>query len=241
MDVHNGLGPGWDEWDYHRAMIEVLRDRGHRVQSHDRKGLLHCGRIVDHFELDLLVDDLVVLELKHIKSNFHPKHYTQIINYLKRWEKRLGILINYGLEKLHYKRVPYTPVSYTIHNTGNWADLYPRKIEVVGSAVDAIMRKHGLGYGVDVYKKLLWAELEQKEINAVTPSLVPRIGSVGFGERTVDAIIIDSDLMVSVSSSSVETSAADLSYLKTYMKQAGVFHGILVNIGRSEIQLRGVL
>lgn len=241
MDVHNGLGPGWDEWDYHRSMIEVLQGRGHRVLSHDRKELVHGGKVVDSFELDLLVDDLVILELKHIKSNFHPKHYMQIINYLKRWEKMLGILINYGLEKLRYQRVPFTPVQGGIRSTGNWAEHQSHKSTVVASAVDAIMRKHGLGYGVDVFKKLLWAELEQNKVKTLRPNLTPQFGSSSFGERTVDAMIIESNLMVSVSSSSADTSAADLGYLKTYMKQAGVLYGILVNIGSSEVQLRGVL
>lgn len=241
MEVHNGLGPGWNEWDYHRAMIEALRGRGHFVRSHDRKDLVHGGMVANCFELDLLVDDLVVLELKHIKSNFHPKHYLQIINYLKRWDKRLGILINYGLEQLRYKRVPFAPVPCTIRNTGKWEELPPRKRRVVASAVDGIMCKYGLGYGVEVYKNLLWAELEQKEVNVVKPSLTPRIGLLDFGERVVDAMLIDSGLMVSVASSSIETSAADLSYLRTYMNHAGVLYGILVNIGSSEVQLRGVL
>ena len=91
MDVHNGLGPGWEEWDYHRAMIESLIAKGHDVVSHERKELVHRSKVADHFELDLLVDDSVILELKHIRSDFHPVHYTQLINYLKGWGKRLGI------------------------------------------------------------------------------------------------------------------------------------------------------
>lgn len=77
-------------------------------------------------------------------------------------------------------------------------------------------------------------------VEAVKPSLSPRLGGLSFGERTVDTILIDMDLMVMVSASSTDTSAADLGYLKTYMKQARVLEGILVNIGSSEFQLRGV-
>lgn len=240
MDVHNGLGPGWDEWDYHRAMIKALKKRGHVVLSHDRKGLEHRGLVVDHFELDLLVDDLVILELKHIKSNFHQKHYTQIINYLKLWDKRLGILINYGLEKLRYQRVPFTPVQVSVRNIGSWHELQSQNREVVALAVDAIISRQGMGFSVEVFKKLLWAELKHCGVEAVKPSLSPRLGGLSFGERTVDTILIDMDLMVMVSASSTDTSAADLGYLKTYMKQARVLEGILVNIGSSEFQLRGV-
>lgn len=241
MDIHNGLGPGWDEWDYHRAMLEIMQDRGHQVISHDRQGLEHRGKAVDHFELDLLIDGLVILELKHIKTNFHPKHYTQIINYLKRWDESLGILINFGLEKLRYQRVPFTSVSGSTRNTGNWSELQSPTGKLVAASVNEVVCRHGLGYGADVYKKLIWAELEHAGGEIVKPSLSPRFGNLCFGERAVDAILIGTDLMVLVSASSTGTSATDLGYLKTYMNQAGVRCGILVNIGSSEIQLRGVL
>ncbi len=240
MDVHNGLGPGWDEWDYHRAMIEALQKQGHAVLSHDRKDLMHQGVAVDRLELDLLVDNSVILELKHIKSNFHPTHYTQIINYLKRWEKRLGVLINFGLERLRYQRVPFSFVQGTIGYTGHWNELHSGCHEVLASAMDAILCEYGLGYGVDLYKKLLRAELVHKGVEAAKASLSPRLDSLCLGERTVDAILVGSELMVMVSASSTDTTATDLSYLKTYMGQAGIHEGILVNIGNSEVQLRGV-
>ena len=240
MDVHNKLRPGWDEWDYHRAMIDALQKRGHLVLSHDRKNLKHRAVAVDRLELDLLVDDLVILELKHIKSNFHPEHYTQIINYLKRWEKKLGILINFGLEQLRYQRVPFTSTQGAIACTGRWNELQSEYSKLLASAMDAILCEHGLGYGIDLYKKLLWAELMHNGIEAAKPSLSPRLDGLCLGERTVDAILVGSELMVMVSASSTGTSATDLSYLKTYMGQADVSEGVLVNVGNSEIQLRGV-
>lgn len=240
MDVHNGLGPGWDEMDYHRAMIELLQSKGHEVLSHDRKGLEHRGQVVDHFELDLLVDDSVILELKHIKSNFHPENFTQIINYLKGWNKRLGILINYGLERLRYQRIPFSAKRGSIKCSGNWGHLKSRGGDVVMDSMEYIVREHGLGYGTNAYSKLLLAELHHRGIIALHPVLSPCFGGLSLGERSVDAIHVNHDLMVLVSASSTDTTAADLSYLKTYMRQADVFCRILVNIGNSEIQLRGI-
>ncbi len=244
MDVHNEMGPGWDEWDYHRAMIESLVAKGHNVVSHERKELVHRGKVVDHFELDLLVDDLVILELKHIRSDFHPEHYTQIINYLKRWNKRLGILINYGLERLSYKRVPYDPVERTVLHIGKWLELTQRVPELcdrVSSAVDGVLQQHGFGYGVSVFKKLLLAELEHLGSGAVLSVLSPRYGTLILGEREIDSIFVDSNLLVSVSAAGQGGSAIDLAYLKSYMKQTAIPYGILVDIGCSEIQFKGVL
>ncbi len=240
MDVHNGLGPGWDEWDYHRALIEALCARGHEIVSHDRKSLEHRGKVVDHFELDLLVDGLVILELKHIKSNFYPEHFTQLINYLKHWRKRLGILINFGLERFRFQRVPFSPASGGIKFMGNWDCTEFSNEREVATAMESILDQHGVGYSANIYRRLLFAELKHRGVEATYPVISPHFGDLCLDERTVDAILIDGEVMVLVSASSDATSAADLWCLKSYMKQANVPCGVLVNIGDSEILLRGV-
>lgn len=244
MDVHNELGSGWDEWDYHRAMIESLVAKGHDVSSHERKELIHRGKAVDHFELDLLIDDLIILELKHIRSDFHPVHYTQLINYLKGWGKRLGILINYGMERIGYKRIPYDPIQGTVLHIGKWVELTQRVTVVcerVSVAVGALLQQHGFGYGVNVYKKLLMAELEHLGSTAVFPVFSPRYEALNLGSREIDSILVDSCLLVSVSASGHGASSTELAYLKSYMRQTATPAGLLIDIGCPEIQLKGVL
>ena len=244
MDVHNGLGPGWDEWDYHRAMIESLIARGHAVASHDRKAVVHRGKVVDHFELDLLVDNLIILELKHIKSAFHPEHYTQTINYLKRWKKRLGILINFGLERLATKRIPYDPVAGTIHFSGKWDELRQRNpilCKRVVAAVEGVLAEQGYGYDVQVFQNLLMEEFRFLDVVAKKPVLAPNYAGLTLESREIDCLLIDSGLLVSVSASAHDASSADLAYLKSYMKQIEISCGVLIDIGNADIQLKGVL
>lgn len=50
--------------------------------------------IEDGLRLDLLVDDLVIIELK-AQENYHPVWEAQLLSYLKLTEKRLGLLINF--------------------------------------------------------------------------------------------------------------------------------------------------
>jgi GxxExxY protein len=244
MHVHNELGPGWNEWDYHRAMIEAICARGHGVVSHYRKNLEHKGKVVDHFELDLLVDNLVILELKQIKTRFHSEHYTQIINYLKRWEKNLGILINFGMERLSYKRVPYDPVIARCQTSGKWAEVagrIPEICERIEKGINGVLAAHGYGYSTAVFQKLLIAELGFLGATAIQPMLMPVYGGLKFERREIDCVSVDSELLVSVCATGKNASATDLAYLKSYMKQTQICNGILIDIGSADIQIKGVL
>lgn len=244
MDVHNGLGPGWDEWDYHRAMIEALCARGHETVSHARKSLVHRGAVVDHFELDLLVDNLIILELKHIKSDFHPEHIAQTINYLKRWAKRLGVLVNFGAERLFYRRIPYDSVSGRIQHTGKWYELnsrIPLCCRRVEEALEGVLQQHGYGYSVSVFKKLMMSEFEHQETVAIHPLISPVFWALKLEDRELDSILVDSALLVSFSATGRDASSLDLAYMKSYMKQLGISFGILIDIGNAEIQMKGIL
>ena len=244
MEVHNGLGPGWDEWDYHLALIDALEAKGHRVVSHERMSLIHRGSVVDHFELDLLVDDLIVLELKHIKTDFHPEHFTQTINYLKRWGKRLGILINFGMERLAYTRVPYDTVVGNMHVRGKWdalAERLPSVSERVAGAVTGILETHGYGYGVSVFQKILISELCFLGSVAAQSIVIPSYGKRAFDSRAIDCVSVDSKVLVSVTATGRNASSTDLAYLKSYMKQTNICNGIVIDIGNPDIQLKGVL
>ena len=117
IEVHNRVGPGWDEEAYHIALLNVLRGRGLKVESKLKGKLWHRGILADEFELDLVVEDRVVLELKHLRAGFAGSHSTQLINYLKYWDRDLGMLINFGLDRLRYERIPFTPISHTIELT----------------------------------------------------------------------------------------------------------------------------
>ena len=48
------------------------------------------------FRLDLLVDDLVICELKAVE-HILPVHKAQVLTYMKLTEKRLGFLINFNV------------------------------------------------------------------------------------------------------------------------------------------------
>jgi GxxExxY protein len=242
FSVHNELGPGWDEWDYHRAMLKALQAGNIKAESHLRTALIHRGDAVDQFELDILVENKIVLELKHIRTDFSDQHYTQIINYLKCWEKDLGIMINFGMERLSYKRIPYTPTAGTISFDGYWNDFehqYPELAQNIRTAADCILEIQGLGYGASSSQKILSRELAYQALSPEIPQISPRFGDITFDPRPLNYILLADKVLIAATAFR-DTTATDAARLKSAMKQLSIPFGILMNFGKSELTLRGV-
>ena len=75
--------------------LNVRRDKGFDVIFKNRK--------VSLFIPDIIVDDSVIVELKCC-GHLLPEHQAQLINYLKVADIRVGLLVNFGIRKLQYKR-----------------------------------------------------------------------------------------------------------------------------------------
>jgi len=70
---------------------------GHRVERQVELGLTYRGLLIPQaFRLDLLVDDLVVVELK-VAQAFTDAHKAQILSYLRFSNKPFGLLPNFGV------------------------------------------------------------------------------------------------------------------------------------------------
>ena len=55
---------------------------------------LDCG-----YRMDLLVEDLVIVELKTVDA-FNDVHIAQVLTYLKFGKKNIGLLINFNVKSL---------------------------------------------------------------------------------------------------------------------------------------------
>ncbi len=100
IEVHKHLGPGLFESAYEECLCCELGLRGIEFKRQvplplNYKGIkLECG-----YRLDLLVEDLVVVELKAVEA-FDPIYDAQMITYLKLRNAWLGMIINFNVRKL---------------------------------------------------------------------------------------------------------------------------------------------
>jgi GxxExxY protein len=243
MDVFNAVGPGWNEWDYHRAMLKALSDRGVSAESHMRGSLMHRDQRVDQFELDIMIEGKVILELKHIREEFTPAHYVQLISYLKFWKKDLGLLMNFGGDRLHFKRIPFTPRNGDLMTAGKWNDLQYKchdSVEAIKAACLNILKEHGLGYSRNTCEKLLMCELVSSGVRVRQPEVDLSFGDLMLGVQKSDCLAIGASLIGKVTALPENTSSIDLTRLQSCMKHVDLSCGLLVNFGRSTLLLRAV-
>lgn len=104
-DVYNELGFGFLESVYHKAMLIALGRAGLVAESKVPLPVFFRGHPVGHFEADIIVERVVVLELK-APDDFHPAHEAQLLNYLKASAAEVGLLLNFG-PKPRFKRLVF--------------------------------------------------------------------------------------------------------------------------------------
>src|SRR6059036_3732574 len=103
IKVHSTLGPGFLESVYQNALIWELRKSGFKAEAERAISVQYDGQIVGAFTADLLVNDSLIVELKASQS-LAKAHKVQLVNYLVATVIDEGLLVNFGAERLEYKR-----------------------------------------------------------------------------------------------------------------------------------------
>ena len=94
-DVVHELGCGYLESVSQRALVIALRDRGLFVETNLSIGVTFRGRDIGQFHPDLVVERLVIVEIK-ATSRLEPIAQAQILNYLRCAGGGVGLLMNFG-------------------------------------------------------------------------------------------------------------------------------------------------
>jgi len=98
--VHKAFGSGLLESAYEAVLAHELGRRGLRVERQVAIPLIYEGvEVAEAFRADLVVEDKVIVELKSIEK-VQPVHWKQLLTYLRLADKRLGLLINFGNERI---------------------------------------------------------------------------------------------------------------------------------------------
>ncbi|MBI2251968.1 MAG: GxxExxY protein [Armatimonadetes bacterium] len=99
IEVHSKLGPGLLENIYEEALAYEFKLRGVMYDRQKEIILNYKGENVGTYRIDYLVEREVIVELKTVEA-INKIHEAQLLTYLRAMNKRIGLLINFNVEKL---------------------------------------------------------------------------------------------------------------------------------------------
>ncbi len=104
MEVHKGLGNGFQELIYQRALnIEFVKLNISAVREVEMP-IHYKGENIGTRRVDFLIEDKISVEIKAI-TKLEDVHLAQAINYLEAYDLEIGLLINFGSKSLEFKRL----------------------------------------------------------------------------------------------------------------------------------------
>ncbi|MFM7164107.1 MAG: GxxExxY protein [Planctomycetaceae bacterium] len=104
FEVHQELGYGFLERVYQRAMQFELELRGVTCELEAGIEVRYKNEVVGEYRADLLVSRCVLVEIK-VATTLDTRDEAQLLNQLKATGIKVGLLINFGKNKVEFKRL----------------------------------------------------------------------------------------------------------------------------------------
>jgi len=112
-DVDNELGHGLLESTYAEALTVALEEIGLGAAREVPVPVWFRGRKVGQYYADLIVDGVVLLELKAART-LESAHEAQLLHYLRATDIEVGLLLNFGLRP-QFRRLLFDNARKKIH------------------------------------------------------------------------------------------------------------------------------
>ena len=100
IEIHRNLGPGLLESAYEECLCYELSQANLKFERQVSLPVVYKGVKLDcGYRMDLVVENLVIVELKAIERIL-PVNEAQLLSYLKLYNKKVGLLINFHIPML---------------------------------------------------------------------------------------------------------------------------------------------
>ena len=106
FEVHKFLGNGFQEVIYQRALAWELAQAGLSYSREIEQEIFYkeLQEPIGTRRADFVVEGKVLVELKAL-IELEDVHLAQVLNYLKAYKLKVGLLINFGSKSLTFKRL----------------------------------------------------------------------------------------------------------------------------------------
>ena len=248
FDVHNEVGPGVREECYQKAMEHRLHLAGipYIAKPRTRTEMKYRGVTVDVFEPDILLPNRMIVELKHQVRGLAKENFTQVLSYLKFWDLRLGLLVNFAMDKAIIERIPYQPRQAEVIEDydsirDDISDQHRQTLKMIREGLLEINEQIGIGYADTTYRNLANVEFRARglkcdgEIN-VKPVFQDR----QLPQSAITPLLVNNMFCVQVEAIYDEISARARRTMQTHLRLTGCDIGIIVCFGKTKFMIRGV-
>ena len=242
FDFFRDLGPGYDEFTYHQGLKMRFEKERLSFLSKPQLSLHYRGVEIAKLVPDFIIDDKIVLEIKAIQTDLLPENYKQIISYLRLTNKRLGILINFGLLQANFKRIPFDERPLKI--VEDFAEIRPAMNEEASRLREGILniaKELRLGYHAELYQEVMKVELKLGKFSWNEKVKVPvTYQNVLLNNCEIDYWLVNSKILLAVLAGSKEVRAYDVMRMRTYLKGLNLNIGLIAFWGKDHLCIRGV-
>lgn len=241
FDVHNEVGPGLREECYQKAMEQRLVEKGipFLAKPFTWCELIHRGQSVDIFEPDLIVANQIIPELKHHPNGFAPENFTQLLCYLKFWQMRLGMLVNFAMDRA-IPRDASLDEDYSY-----FAEvIQPKHYSVLTAIRDGVLEVHrllGIGYPANTCRKLAVVEWRSRGLSCSDEvNVEPMFHERKLPRSKITPVLIENLVCVQVDAIYDDISARAVRTMQTHLRLTSCDIGLIVCFGKSKLMISGV-
>jgi len=239
------VGVGFDEVRYHKIFHEYLVEKGLNAKYKEQFYIEFSGERLMQFEIDEIVEDKLIIELKCIQTDFIPENYAQILSYLKMKNLKLGFLINFGLNKAYPKRVIFE--EKRIKDIEKWDQGFfnnlsvKKNLDTIVGIIHKINNSLGAAYHNKIYQAAFRLELKHNQINYDDNMVIDtNIGNIKFNPFKIDYWLIEKALLVGIIAGKDKPRLYDLLRMKTYLRKLKLKHGLIAFWSNKNLQLYGI-
>ena len=243
--VQNEVGLGRQEEAYQQACKLWFSENQLPVASRPPHPLLLDGERAFVLYPDFVGWDAVSVEIKAVPRKLHMSEWVQVRDCMKCRDETLGLLVNFGLDRVHVERVVHTPRKTTLtENWEYWQDAISGNDRDVGLAVREVLRsvytQHTTGYSDKVISKLLLFALTRRGLSVtVNPMSKAYYRDVQVDESPLECRVI-ADRLVLVHTALFDSNEFNISRGLSFMRAPGLKWGVAANFGKDRAEFRGL-
>lgn len=245
-DVYNELRhlelseKGWES-----ALMIALTGRGASAERQVEYELRYKGYRIGRFFVDILADGKLLLEVK-VEDKLLPVDLAQVITYLKVTGLKLGILVNFGGEKLEFRRIPNFVSDRTARPPQNSSIptsdhlLYPELTGELRAVLYEVHGELGPGFMPMHYRRATQIELRLRNIPyQVKKEITIRFRGQPIETRETRLLIVDDKVLLAPIAVRKITPRLKGRF-RQYLKLLGLQIGLIANFHAPSLEIETV-